>query len=133
MVIYQFILLKVPIEDAYKLNLPPESRKRTPVEIFLKPELQKVKVLIEDAYKLNLSPEDLQKTASVEIFLKPELQKVTASYQYNRCCCHKTCSLTKMSNIRKYILKSTKICCQLQQQQMLIWRYFSPLVSMCVL
>jgi len=35
--------MKVPPEDARKLNLPPESLNKTPSgEIFVKPELQKV-------------------------------------------------------------------------------------------
>lgn len=37
------LILKVPPEDARKLNLPPESFNKTPSgEIFVKPELQKV-------------------------------------------------------------------------------------------
>jgi hypothetical protein len=40
---YFVLFLKVPPEDARKLNLPPESLNRTPSgEIFVKPELQKV-------------------------------------------------------------------------------------------
>ena len=38
-----YLIMKVPPEDARKLNLPPESLNKTPSgEIFVKPELQKV-------------------------------------------------------------------------------------------